>query len=309
MAQVTPRVDIAFKKIFGVEENKDLLISLINSIVSKEDEVADLELLNPYNPQNFKNDKLSILDIKAKDTTGQYYNIEMQISDEADYDKRALYYWAKLYTEQLAQSVDYSCLRKTIGIHILNFVSIPDTEKYHNVFQLEEKETGLYYFKDIELHTIELRKFEESTNTNLIDNDPVANMLSKVKTSLDAWVTFLTKHDLLTGNNLPAELELQQSAIRKALDVLNIMNFSSSEREEYEAHLKWLRTEASGIKKAEEKSFAKGLETGIEQGIEKGKKDSAKRIAKDLLVQKVSIEVISSSTGLTEEEIRKLGEE
>jgi predicted transposase/invertase (TIGR01784 family) len=92
--RISPRIDIAFKKIFGVEENKDLLISLINSIVSNEDQVADVTLLNPYNPKNFKSDKLSILDIKAKGTDGKRFNIEIQISDEADYDKRALYYWA-----------------------------------------------------------------------------------------------------------------------------------------------------------------------------------------------------------------------
>jgi len=51
MQRITPRVAIAFKKIFGVEENKDLLISLINSIVSEEDQVSEITLLNPYNPK------------------------------------------------------------------------------------------------------------------------------------------------------------------------------------------------------------------------------------------------------------------
>ncbi|OZA41320.1 MAG: hypothetical protein B7X84_08210 [Alphaproteobacteria bacterium 17-39-52] len=82
---------LLFKKIFGVEENKDLLISLINSIVGKEDKVTEVKLLNPYNPKNFKKDKLSILDIKAEGEGGKRFNIEIQISDEADYDKRALY--------------------------------------------------------------------------------------------------------------------------------------------------------------------------------------------------------------------------
>src|SRR6266436_9101621 len=104
MEKISPRVDIAFKKIFGVEENKDLLISLVNSIVGEEDQVVDVTLLNPYNAKNFKNDKLSILDIKAKGADGKRYNIEIQISDEADYDKRALYYWAKIYTEQLQEA-------------------------------------------------------------------------------------------------------------------------------------------------------------------------------------------------------------
>ena len=136
MEKISPRVDVAFKKIFGVEENKDLLISLINSIVGKEDQVLDIILLNPYNPQNFRQDKLSILDIKAKGIDGKRFNIEIQISDEADYDKRALYYWAKLYTEQLKVAQDYSTLAKAIGIHILNFTSIPEAENYHNVFHI-----------------------------------------------------------------------------------------------------------------------------------------------------------------------------
>src|SRR6185369_13865405 len=89
MEKISPRVDIAFKKIFGVEENKDLLISLINSIVGPKDQVGDVTLLNPYNPKNFRDGKLSILDIKAQGKDGKRFNIEIQISDEADYDKRA----------------------------------------------------------------------------------------------------------------------------------------------------------------------------------------------------------------------------
>ena len=131
MVNITPRVCLPFKKIFGVEENKDLLISLINSIVGQDDQVLDITLLNPYNPKNFRQDKLSILDIKAKGIDGKRFNIEIQISDEADYDKRALYYWAKLYTEQLKVSQDYSALSKAIGIHILNFTSIPQAKNYH----------------------------------------------------------------------------------------------------------------------------------------------------------------------------------
>ena len=119
MEKITPRVDIAFKKIFGVEENKDLLILLINSIISKADQVKKITLLNPYNPKNFKKDKLSILDIKAEGEHGKRFNIEIQIADEADYNKRALYYWAKLYTEQLKEAEDFGTLSKAIGIHIL----------------------------------------------------------------------------------------------------------------------------------------------------------------------------------------------
>ena len=247
MDKITPRVDIAFKKIFGVEENKDLLISLINSIVGEEDQVTEVTLLNPYNPKNFKKDKLSILDIKAEGEKGKRFNIEIQISDEADYDKRALYYWAKLYTEQRQVKEDYSTLSKAIGIHILNFTSIPSVKKYHNVFHVREKESGVPYFKDLELHTIELKKFSENSQEELSD------IVAKVRNALDIWVAFLTRHDLLNKDHLPPELDNKE--LKKALTVLDVMNFGEEEREIYEGHLKWLRVEANTLKKYEAKGF------------------------------------------------------
>lgn len=165
---INPRVDIAFKKIFGVEENKDLLISLLNSIVGTKDQIADLIILNPYNAKNFQNDRLSILDIKAQGIDGKRFNIEIQISDEADYDKRALYYWAKLYTEQLKKADDYSLLSKAIGIHILNFTSISEVEEYHNVLNITETKNKLQYFKDLELHTTEIIKLKDNLQVNVI---------------------------------------------------------------------------------------------------------------------------------------------
>ena len=289
MSDITPRVDIAFKKIFGVEENKDLLISLINSIVSEEDQVSEVTLLNPYNPRNFKKDKLSVLDIKAKSEKGHYYNIEMQIIDEADYDKRALYYWGKLYAEQMKKSSNYDALQKTIGIHILNFLSIPESKKYHNVFQLREIDTGLHYFKDIELHTIELSKFENGIGLKQDNRDTI---ISKLKNMLDVWATYFLDDSLLKNAKLPKLCAID--IIKKAIEVLKEMNFTSQERENYEEHLKWLRVEASGIKKAEEKKFAEG------------KAEGKAELIKAMISSGVLLEDISKMTGLSLAEIKKL---
>ena len=290
MERISPRVDLAFKIIFGVEEIKDLLISLINSIVGAEDQVSEVTLLNPYNPKNFKTDKLSILDIKATNQDGKRFNIEIQISDEADYDKRALYYWAKIYTEQLKVAEDYSKLSKAIGIHILNFTSIPEVKKYHNVFHITEKETGLLYFKDLELHTIELKKFSDSSDEELAD------IVAKVKNALDMWLAFLTRNDLLIADNLPKELN--DPNLKKAINVLSVMNFTPEEREAYEDHLKWLRIEANTIRNYEQRGEIRGKAEGrVERNIE---------IAKKMLSKNHSISDISDLTGLSPEEISKL---
>jgi len=290
MEKISTRVDLAFKKIFGVEENKDLLISLINAIVGADDQVEDITLLNPYNPKNFRQDKLSILDIKAKGMDGKRFNIEIQISDEADYDKRALYYWAKLYTEQLKVSQDYSALSKAIGIHILNFTSIPQAKNYHNVFHITEKENGFAYFKDLELHTIELNKFTGDSSEELQD------IVAKTRNALDMWLAFLTRHDLLKADKLPKELD--NDKLKKALKVLDVLNFSEEERELYEDHLKWLRIEANTLKKTAEKALAEGISIGEARSIEK--------TAINMLKQKLDNKLISSVTGLSLEEIAKL---
>jgi predicted transposase/invertase (TIGR01784 family) len=282
MEKINPRVDLAFKKIFGTEGNKDLLISLINSIVGEEDQVVDITLLNPYNQKNFKNDKLSILDIKAEGNDGKKFNIEIQITDEADYDKRALYYWAKLYGDQLKESEDYSKLEKVIGIHILNFTSIPKSEKYHNAFSITEKETGLHYFKQLELHTIELKKFTDQLGKEFED------IGSKIQTSLDLWSAFLTRNDLLSTAKLSRALD--DAPIKKAIEVLNVMNFTKEEREAYEDHLKWLRIEANSLKKAEGK----------------GRKEEKLEIARNMLNESLPIEKIAALTGLTEKEVKNL---
>jgi predicted transposase/invertase (TIGR01784 family) len=289
MEKISPRVDIAFKKIFGVEENKDLLISLVNSIIGEEDQLEEITLLNPYNPKNFKHEKLSILDIKAKGVCGKRFNIEIQISDEADYDKRALYTLAKLYTEQLKTSDDYGSLSKAIGIHILNFTSIPEVDKYHNVFHIKEKESGILYFKDLELHTIELKKFAKNSTEELPE------ILTKVKNSLDMWVAFLTRHDLLNKDHLPPAID--NPILKKALDVLDVMSFGAEERESYEEHLKWLRIEANTLKKYEAKGFA--------EGEAKGQRDALLLVATKMFSQSATIQTIALVTGLSHAEIEK----
>ena len=284
--RVTPKVDLAFKKIFGVEENKDLLIALINSIVSKEDQVEDLTLLNPYNPQNFVHDKLSILDIKAKGADGHLFNIEIQLADESNYEHRALYYWGKVYTEQLKSGQNYSKLQKTIGIHILNFVTVPESEDYHNIFHIVEKKKGLRFFKNFEIHTIELKKFSDDREEDLNE------LVKKIKSSIDMWMAFLTRNDLLDQSKLPKSLSNEK--LKKALNVLDIINFSEAERDLYEGRLKWIRMEENAM----QKRFEDGLEQGLEKGIEK--------TAINMLKQDLDLQIIAAVTGLSLEQITQL---
>ena len=276
MCRIDPRVDFAFKKLFGVEENKDLLIDFINSIVSENDKVADITILNPYSVKNFKTEKMSIMDIKAKSVSGKWYNIEMQITDQEYFDKRALYYWSRLYNGQLSTGINYDKLNKSIGINILNFNCL-DEEKYHNVYKIKNIENGNEFIDDLEIHFIEIEKYDE-----------------KMSTMLDRWVNFLKKAGFYTMEDMPKELE-EVHTIKKAVELLETMSFTELEREDYEARLKWLRDEEMAIKTAEKK--------GIAIGMEKEKV----RIAMSLL-DVLDLETISLKTGLSVEFLEGLGE-
>ena len=297
---INPRVDLAFKKIFGVEENRDILISLLNSIVSQEDQIDEVELLNPYNERNFKKDKLSVLDIKARNKNdGTFFLVEMQLAEEKEYPKRGLYSWARVYSNQLASGDKYKELSRTIAIHILNFTFIDYSKvkgwsqsasnKYHHRFVLCDKETRIEVFKDIEIHTIELNKFEA------VDAKDLNEIIPKIKDMLDKWVAVLTNHDLLGIKNLPIEINTPE--IKKALRIMKEMSFNKLEREIYNSHLDFLRIE--------EGAFSARFDAGKEEGLEEGKIAGKLEIAKNLIAKGFDEKLIFELTGLTVQEIKK----
>ena len=283
MTALNPRVDFAFKKLFGSEENKEILISFINAVVSKENQVTDVSLLNPYNNKEHSRDKLSILDIKATDEQGRQYNIEMQLTDQVYYNQRALYYWSRLYTSQLQEGSTFGELRKTISINVLNFDYFDEEPAYHNVFKVLHVSSHKSYFEDLELHFIELQKFDDT--------------VLPIQTTLDRWVKFLKKAHDYDKASFPEELK-KEPAIEKAFTRLNTLFLDKEEREIYEARLKWLRDEDAVLQKAHEK----GIEQGIEQGIGLG----IRNVAIKQLHRGVAIEQIMEDTGLTREEINML---
>jgi len=246
MCKINPRVDFAFKKLFGSEENKDLLISLINAIIPEEEHITELELKKPYNLSDYQAGKMSILDIKAKEKTGRWINVEMQIGDDLYFDKRAIYYWSKLVTEQLSEGHMYKELQKTISINILGFNFVPDDSVYHNCYKIintRTKEDDKLH--DIfELYYIELKKFKKQYN--------------EIATALDRWVTFMTRAHEIDKNNIPQELS-EDKAIIKAIGAVDRM-FDEEERSIYETRMEAIANIESRIASANEKGRKEGRE-------------------------------------------------
>ncbi|MDX8378330.1 MAG: Rpn family recombination-promoting nuclease/putative transposase [Mariprofundales bacterium] len=255
MCHINPRVDFAFKKLFGSEENKDLLIALINSIVDEADQVVSLTLRNPYNLAAYQAGKMSVLDIKAVDKNGCWFNVEMQMCQDLYFDKRALYYWAKLLTEQLGEGMIYNQLHKTISINILNFDFLrKNSNDFHNRYHITNTTTGKHdELHDIfELHYVELPKFHK-------DFTELAN-------TLDRWTIFLQRAHEIDKEKIPASLSCD-TMILNAINKVDRM-FNEDERKIYDVRMQNLADTASRIYSAR----TEGIKQGLEKGLEKGQK-------------------------------------
>src|SRR5437588_10537864 len=126
------KVDYAFKHLFGREATRPILIDVIDSVLNPPPghRIRDIELLNPFNAKEALDDKLSILDIKARDQAGRQFNVEMQLLAFRYYEKRIVYYWSKLHQQQLHEGQDYLAVRPTVSISFLNHVFFPQVSDY-----------------------------------------------------------------------------------------------------------------------------------------------------------------------------------
>ncbi|MCY3004562.1 MAG: Rpn family recombination-promoting nuclease/putative transposase, partial [Planctomycetota bacterium] len=153
---IRPTNDFAFKKTFGSPENKLALISLLNAILKLPVPIVDVTIENPYNLQDFQNDKLSILDIRAVDQRGAIYDVEMQLSTHSGLVKRIVFYGCEVYAGQLKAGDDYSVLKPVYSICLLEGQLWDDSPKVHHAFRLEDRDSGRLLGDTLEIHTLEL---------------------------------------------------------------------------------------------------------------------------------------------------------
>lgn len=244
---IDPRVDYAFKKVFGTEANVPILADFLNAVLDPHPRIVELELLNPFNDKDTADDKLSILDIKARDALGQQHNVEMQMFGAEVHRHRILYYWACLHADQLNEGQKYTDLRATISIAIVNATLFPDVADYHLAFQLRSPaHPQLVFSSQQAIHLLELQKFTKAA-------DDLAN-------PLEEWCYFLTHAAQMDTADLPKAFTTP--AVHQAMEVLTMLSQNDVERERYRARLKWERDQTAFLDEAIEKGIAKGREEG-----------------------------------------------
>jgi len=269
-----PKNDLAFKKIFGNENKKEILISFLNSVLDFKDEktIVSVSLDNPYQLPDIKELKETILDIKATNQNGDKFIVEMQKKDLSNFAKRSLYYTSKAYVSQIEKGGDVVNLKKVYYIAILNF-NMFDNINYISRHLIINQETTTQDLKDFEFTFIELKKF----NTKLED----------LNSTIDKWIYFI--NNASSFELIPKEYE-NIKEFQEAFQIANKCSWNKKELEYYDS---------MDLKQADDKN-------ALETAEKKAEKRKALEIAKKLLNANIDIETIKSTTELTDKEIANL---
>ena len=298
MQRLRPLNDFIFKKLFGEAENIDNLKSFLNAVLNKDktQELVELEIINEkeLTTDNIQ-DKKGIIDVLAKTADGTNINIEVQLTNQDNMDIRTLFYWSRIYNRGIVKGEDYSNLNKVITINILDFNYI-DLEKYHTTFTLRENGNTEYKLTDVlELHFIEMPKFKKIENKNLQED------------KLQRWMMFL-RNDI-SQEELEVLINMDKD-IKKAEEKLEYLSSDPVTQELYFERERALHEKANlintGIRQGIQQGIKQGIKQGIQQGIQQGINQEKIEMAKKLLQNNFSVQMIVELTELTEEEINKI---
>ena len=273
-----PLNDYFMRYMFAKKGHENILKDLINSvrIDSNQETFEDIEVLNTFNLKENVLDKESIADVKAKTKSGETIIIEIQRIGNQSFIYRSLYYWAKTYFTNLKSKDIYSDLTPVISINILDFNLIKGIEKPHSCYFIKESETNHILTNHLEIHFLELRKF--NNNNNLYDG-------------LSDWFKFLNSKDKLEDT---MEILVKKNPIMK--EVYEEYNKFVNSNDLYNGYSNYERDYFNVLMLNEERI----------KGIKQGEINKAKDIALNLKNMNMSNEDISRITGLSIDEIKKL---
>jgi predicted transposase/invertase (TIGR01784 family) len=310
---INPFTDFGFKRIFGEEESKPFLISFLNDLLPIDDKIEKLEFKNIEKLGASIEDRKAVYDLFCTDAKGNTFIVELQRAHQQHFIDRANYYMTFPIQEQATRGSWTFELTPIYFIGILNFeVEIfKDDVNYVHYCQLTDNDTKKVIDKKINHIYIEIPKFKKTEEE-----------LSK---HLDYWLYFFK--ELNTLKEIPKKLK--NDIVAKAFDKAKFINLSTEEQTKYHINLKYYRDYINtldtaleqgyergmrkGIKEGFEKGIQngmqKGLEKGLEQGIEQGRKQRDIEMAKNLLLANVDILVISQTTGLSVDNIKKISKE
>jgi predicted transposase/invertase (TIGR01784 family) len=246
-----PKTDFAFKRIFGSEEHKDVLVAFLNGMLDLDEphRIVAVELLPPEQRPAVAELKLSIVDVKCTDARGVTYVVEMQVLQVEGFEKRVVYNVAKAYVNQIARGELYPDLNDVVGITICDFELWPESGEEPipmlSRWRMIEEQTGSRSkLGQIRLVFLELPKYDTRRPP---------------QTTVEKWAYFFREADNLTV--VPEALA--ESPFVDALEAARTAGFTAAEWEAYIQAGMALQDERGALSVAEKRGVRLGMQLGV----------------------------------------------
>lgn len=306
---INPFTDIGFKRIFGQEISKPLLLHFLNNLLAGEKEIVDITFLDKEQPAMYADDRSLIYDIYCKTTNGEHIIVEMQNKEQPFFKKRSIYYVSEAISRQGERGAEWKYDIKSVYlVAFLNFKIDDIGTKFRTDALLMDMHTKEVFSNDFRMIYLQLPYFDRQAEE--CEND------------FERWIYVLKNMEAL--NRMP--FAAKDSVFAKIAEIADISALSKEERMKYDEGIRKYRDTICVMDYAIEKGMEKGMEKGIEKGIEKGLaqgraeglKEGLKKgmekgekkgrydIARNLLSMGLSVESIMQATGLSRDEITSL---
>ena len=269
--------DIAFRKIFGNENKKEILISFLNAVLElpKGKKIENIEIKNPFQLPEIKDLKSSILDIRVTDERHISYIVEMQVEELDGFDKRVQYYTARQYSSQIEKGEDYPKLNQVIFIGILDFIFFEDDKDYITRHRTVNVKTQKSTLNGMEYNFIELPKFDEEKPIN---------------TLIEKWIYFIKKAPNL--NLIPENIN--DEGLKHAYEDADRHNWTKEELEAYHY---------AEMRRQDEKGKT---ELAVRKAAKTAREAREIEIAREMIKDNEPINKIIKYTSLNKETVEKL---
>lgn len=277
---VNPFTDYGFKKLFGEEPNKDLLLDFLNELLHEEQgKIVSLTYLKSEHLGTTEVDRKAIFDLYCENERGEKFIVELQKTKQKFFKDRALYYSTFPIREQAKHADWIYELKAVYTIAILDFIFDEDKnnpEKYRYDIKLTDIETKKVFYDKLTFIYLEMPKYNKT--------------LDQLTTRFDKWLYVI--RNLNRIDRIPDKL--REKIFEKLFETAEIAKFTPEQARSYEDSLKYYRD----IKASLDTKYEEGMEKGIEKGIEK--------VALNAIKKGLTVEEIVELTGLNKEQIERL---
>ncbi|MCX6250470.1 MAG: Rpn family recombination-promoting nuclease/putative transposase [Bacteroidetes bacterium] len=293
---INPFTDYGFKRLFGEEPNKDLLLDFLNELLrSEQGTITQLTYLKNENLSTTELNRKAIFDLYCTNEKGEKFIVEIQKTKQKFFKDRTVYYSTFPIRDQAVIGSDWNFeLKKVYTIAILDFIfdedkNEPDKCRYD--VKLSDIETQKVFYDKLTFIYLEMPKFKKSAE--------------ELESKYEKWLFVLKNLHKL--DRIPDKLK--EGIFVKLFETAEIAKFSQEEYQNYEESLKYYRDIKNSLDTAREEGLEIGMEKGIEIGMEKGIEKGMEKVAVEMLKDNEPIEKIIKFTGLSQREIESLMKE